>query len=161
MKILNNSCHSYSYFQAKINLLARTEVRLRQLKPVFHFTISLARRRPALDQPTLKQHFHAVYFLYNTQLSFIFHLPYEPYCGLIYVGQSYSSVGHQYTRVGQTVNPSFTFVGQNVRWLLPHYVGQFHEWVGPMSVTDRYFKACYYTINLTHLNDLIYLLKFD
>ena len=38
----------------------------------------------------------------------IFHLPYEPNCGLIYVGQSYSSVGHQYTRVGQTINLSFT-----------------------------------------------------
>jgi hypothetical protein len=107
-----------------MNLLARTAVRL---KPVFHFTISLARRRPALDQPTLKQHFHAVYFLYNTQLSF--DLPYEPYCGLMYVGQSYSSVGHQYTRVGPTVNPSFTYLGHNVRWL-PLYVGQCHEWVG-------------------------------
>jgi hypothetical protein len=27
---------------------------------------------------------------------------------LIYVGQSYRSVGHQYTRVGQTINLSFT-----------------------------------------------------
>jgi hypothetical protein len=79
----------------------------------------------------------------------IFHLTYEPYCWLIYVGQSYSSVGHQYTRVGQTVNLSFTYVGQNVRWL-PIYIGQFHEWVGqcpwptdilrPVNNNKKYFE---------------------
>ena len=48
---------------------------------------------------------------------------------LIYVGQSYSLIGHQFTWVGQTINLSFTLVGQNVRWF-PLYVGQFDEWVG-------------------------------
>jgi hypothetical protein len=59
----------------------------------------------------------------------IFHLTYELYCRFIYVEKSYSSVGQQYTQVGQTVNLSFTYVGQNVQWF-PIYVGQFHEWVG-------------------------------
>ena len=47
----------------------------------------------------------------------------------VYFGQSYSSVGHQYTLVGQTINLNSTWVGQNVRQF-PRHVGQFHEWVG-------------------------------
>jgi hypothetical protein len=79
----------------------------------------------------LKQHFQFTFYtivlwfsIFNIQAS-------SPGLGyiLIYIGQSYSSVGHQYTRVGQTINLSFTLVGQNVRWF-PLYVRQFHEWVG-------------------------------
>ena len=43
-------------------------------------------------------------------LKFVFHFTISLAAGdiLIYVGQSYHSVGHQYTRVGQTINLSFT-----------------------------------------------------
>jgi hypothetical protein len=47
---------------------------------------------------------------------------------LIYVGQSYSSVGHQFTWVEQTKKTlSFSHVRQNLQWF-PVYNGQFHEW---------------------------------
>jgi hypothetical protein len=58
--MLNNLFLFHTYFQAKINLLARTAVLKKTLTT------------------------------------------------LIYVGQSYSSVGHKYTQVGQTRNLSFT-----------------------------------------------------
>jgi hypothetical protein len=83
----------------------------------------------------------------------IFHLPYEPYCGLIYVGQSYSSVGHQYTRVGQTVNPSFTYVGQNVRWL-PLYVGQL-SCVSSSCYTSLSLTTCWQIVELQDDNKLL------
>jgi hypothetical protein len=112
----------------KLTLLANNNsIRFQQLKPVFHFTIS---RRPALNY--IKTSFPVHFLLYIHYSDSPFNIrAYSPRLGyiLIYVGQSYSSVGHQYTRVGQTINLSFTSVGQNVRWF-PLHVGQFHEWVG-------------------------------
>ena len=85
--------------------------RHRQFKPVFHFTISLAALRSiTLLKTTFPVHFYTIlwFSIYNIPAS-------SPGLGyiLIYVrgesvGQSYSSVGHQYTRVGQTINLSFT-----------------------------------------------------
>jgi hypothetical protein len=111
-------------------LLARTAVRRRQLKPVFHFTISLARRRPALNQPTLKQHFHAVYFLYNTQLSSDF-----PFTtgALLRIDLRWTKLQFCRTPIhsGRTNSkPQFS---------LRRTISRMGR---TMSVTDRYFKAC-------------------
>ena len=44
--------------------------------------------------------------------------------------------------LGRTkINPLYSLVGQIVR-CFSLFVGQVREWVGQMSVTDRYFKAC-------------------
>ena len=101
VKILNNFCHSYLFCQAQINLLANTvvAVRLRQLKPVFHFTISLAAPRQMMCEHSGSLFIHYPDSPFNIRasspgLEFI----------LIYVAKSYSSVGHQYTWAGQTIN---------------------------------------------------------
>ena len=64
----------------------------------------------------------------------------------VYFGQSYSSVGHQYTLVIQTINFNSTWVGQNVQ-LFPPHVGQFHEWVGQFPwLTNIYIQHIVYNI---------------
>jgi hypothetical protein len=83
--ILNHLCHSYLYFQAKINLLANDSSKTSTTKPVLHFA-----RRPALSI-TLKQHFRFIFYTdysvspFNIRAS----SPGLDYI-LIYVGQSYS-----------------------------------------------------------------------
>jgi hypothetical protein len=84
--------------------------------------------KPQGKKPALVYTF-PVHFLYITHLPW-FSVKSPGLWNILFdVGQSYSSFGHQFTRLGQTVNLSFTEVGQNVRWF-PLYVGQFHKWVG-------------------------------
>ena len=61
----------------------------------------------------------------------------------VYLGQSYSSVGHQYTLVGQTINLNPTWVGQNVR-RFPRHVGQFYEWVGQCPWPTDILRPAWY-----------------
>jgi hypothetical protein len=106
----------------RLTCLPIIAVRLQQLnyKPVFHFSISLA---APCSGGNIKNNISGS-FLYNTLvLHYNIRASLSPGLGyiLIYVrgesvGQSYSSVGHQFTRVGQRINLTFTLVGQNVRW---------------------------------------------
>ena len=59
----------------------------------------------------------------------------------VYFGQSYSSVGHQYTLVGQTINLN----SMHLAWTECPTVSSPRRTISrmgrTMSVTDRYFKA--------------------
>jgi hypothetical protein len=112
VKILNNLCHSYLFPSQDFNqvktCLPIIAVRLRQLKPIFYFAA------PCSSSDIIKNNISGS-FLYNTLVLHYNIRASSPGLGyiLIYVrgesvGQSYSSVGHRFTRVGQTINLSFT-----------------------------------------------------
>jgi hypothetical protein len=112
-----------------------------------------------------KINLHANNISKMSTLKFVFHFTISLASGniLIYVGQR----RQRNSSVGQTINFSFTLVGQNVRWF-PLYVGQFHQCVGQCPwLTDilrpdyLFYKTFCVTCNQLVLLDISQFINFD